>query len=140
MLQKGAPSLDQKPVVIRPWHEDMDLKADVTQVLVWIHFPSLPLKFWSDENPCRLTSQVGIPVDIDDLTLQKNRGQFARVQVLVDIKEEVMENVKFLDEHERVCEQPVSYEWMPVICKNCKAYGHRGKDCRKPKPQVWVPK
>lgn len=81
---------------------------------------------------------MGLPVDIDDLTLQKNREQFARVQVLVDIKEEVTEKVKYVDENGRLCEQELHYEWLPVVCKNCKAYGHLGKDCRKQKPQVWA--
>lgn len=130
VLKRGTPTFDRKPVVIVPWQENMELKL-VQQTNVWIQFPSLPLKYWGTENLCRLASQVGVPIDIDEMTLRKDRGQFARVQVQVEIKEDVAENVKYLDEKERLCEQVAHYEWLPVICGNCKSYGHMGKDCRK---------
>lgn len=140
MIQRGTPTFDRKPVVVTPWHEDMDFKVEVHKIYIWVQFPFLPLKYWGPENLCRLASQLGVPVDIDGLTIQKNRGQFSRVQVLMEIKEEALEFVKYLDEHGQLCDQEVYYEWLPVLCKNCKGYGHRGKDFRKPKPQVWVPK
>lgn len=121
VIQRGTPTFDRKLVVATPWPEDMELKTDIHQIFVWVQFPSLPLKFWGAENLCRLAIQVGVLVDIDELTILKNRGQFARVQVMVEIKEEVVESVKYIDENGRLCEQQVHYEWLPVIYKKCKA-------------------
>lgn len=49
VLQRGTPTFDRKPVVITPWHEDMELKTAINQIAAWVQFPSLPLKYWSPE-------------------------------------------------------------------------------------------
>lgn len=140
VIQRGVPTFDEKPVVIVPWQEDMELRADVHSIPVWVQFPALPLKYWSSENLCCLANQLGRPLDIDDLTLQRNRGQFARLKVLMEITEAVPESVKFVDEHGRLCEQRVFFEWRLVQCTGCKGYGHTGSECQKAKAQTRVPK
>lgn len=116
------------------------MRADVHSIPVWIQFPFLPLKYWGEENMCRLASQLGSPLDVDDLTVQHDKGQFARIKVLMEIKEEVLELVKYADEYGRMCEQNVHFEWLPVKCRHCKRYEHMSVNCRKPNAQQWVPK
>lgn len=131
---------DRKPLVVVPWTKNMELRGDIQKVPVWVQFPYLPLKFWGTENLCRLARQLGYPQEIDILTMQKDRAQFARMQILMEIKEELVESVNYLDEEGRVRVQRVHYEWQPVVCKNCKGYGHLLSECRKSKKQISVPK
>lgn len=140
VLQRGTPYFDEIPVVVLPWKENMELREDVHKIPVWIQFPQLPLKYWGEENLCRLASQLGIPLQIDMLTRQRDRGQFARMQVQMAITEKLQESVMYEDEHGRLRVQRVHYEWNPVRCTHCKGYGHCVEQCRKAKPQAEVPK
>lgn len=140
MLRSNTPPFDQKPMVVVPWKENMEVRSDIERVPVWVQFPHLPLKFWGAENLCRLASQLGKPLEIDLLTLKRDRAQFARVQILMEITEELVEMVKYFDEEGRIQSQRVSYEWKPVRCKTCRGYGHGVSECRHGKKQIWVPK
>lgn len=57
-----------------------------------------------------LKAKFGCLLRIDDITIQCNRGQFARVKVMVEKKQEVLEKVRYAYEHGRLCEQDVHYE------------------------------
>lgn len=89
----------------------------------------------------RLTSQLGIPMMPDTLTKQRDRGQYARVLVHVEIKEQAKTKVFYRDEKGRLVHQQVNYEWLPVKCPKCKGYGHEATVCRKKlERKVWLPK
>lgn len=125
VLQIGMTNFDHKPVIISPWSPDLPLyRADVQSVVVWVQLPGLPLKYWMPEVLGRLTSQVGLPMMPDNLTRQRDKGQFARVLVHMDIKEQVKHKVYYKDKKGRLIHQPVTYEWMHAKCSICNGYGH----------------
>lgn len=143
-MQNPIPHFDTKPVIASPWTPNLPLhKSDIQSVAVWVQLPDLPLKYWKPEVLGRITSQLGVPIMPDTLTRLKERGQFARVLVHMEIKEEPKTMVYYKNEKGRLIHQPVTYEWTPVKCSKCKGYGHSTMECRKKTelPQrVWKPK
>lgn len=69
-----------------------------------------PLKYWKLEVLGRFTSQLGIPMMQDDLTRQKDRGQYARVLVHMEIKDQAKTMVVYKDERGRLMYQKMTYE------------------------------
>ncbi|XP_074297480.1 uncharacterized protein LOC141628207 [Silene latifolia] len=74
---------------------------------------------------------VGKYVQRDKATLERTRLSFARVMVELGMDQKLPDRVKFLDEHGKVIQVLVHYEWMPITCTVCKGIGHEYKKCRK---------
>lgn len=111
VLHSHIPPFDHKQVIASPWTSDIPLhKAEIQGVPVWVQLPDLPLKYWKPEVLGRLTSQLGIPMMPDILTTQRDRGQYARVLVHVEIKAQAKEKVFYKDEKMRLVHQTVRYE------------------------------
>lgn len=62
------------------------------------------------------------------------------MQDMMEITDKLQDSVKYEDECGHLHVQRVHYEWQPVHCTHFKGYGHCVEQCRKTKPQVWVPK
>lgn len=133
---------DQKPVIVSPWNPDLPLhKADVQNAAVWVQLHDLPLKYRNPEVLGRLVSQLGIPLMLDPLTQQRDRGKFVRILVNVEIKNKAKQLVFYRNELGRLISQKVVYEWEPVKCTKCGGYGHETEQCRKGKDRKeWRPK
>ncbi|KAM6563883.1 hypothetical protein CsatB_023881 [Cannabis sativa] len=58
----------------------------------------------------------------------------------MDITDLPPRTVQFLNEHDRLVDQNVEYEWLPIKCKNCGGYGHGMADCRNEEKVEWVKK
>lgn len=75
-------------------------------------------------------SLIGTPIMANKMTMEKERIQYARV--LVDVNVHKMPDVVyFQNERGIVVEQKVKYEWRPSKCTHCQGYGHEIQDCRK---------
>lgn len=69
-----------------------------------------PLKYWNPKVLCKFASQLGVPIDIDPLTKQKERGNFARILVWMDICEKLKDYVHYRNKYGRMMSQVVKYE------------------------------
>lgn len=75
------------------------------------------------------------------VTKRKDKGGYPRVLVMVDLKAELVEEVWYEDKLGILEEQTVRYESKPILCDQCKGYGHAGRDCRGGVgKRVWKPK
>ena len=78
---------------------------------------------------------------MDKATKSKDRLQYARVMVGIQIQQAFPDAILFYNKHGSVVEQKVEYEWRPTLCKKCKGIGHSEEECRKGVPtNKWVPK
>jgi len=59
------------------------MKSTKTQVGVRIYH--LPLEYWRPRAIFSITRDLGTPLSLDDHTMRKNRGLFARVLVDIDL-------------------------------------------------------
>lgn len=60
-------------------------------------YPQFALKYWVLEALSKLASQLGIPRFADIVTSIRDRNQFARVQVKVEIRDTLKEKVWYIN-------------------------------------------
>ncbi|KAL8498925.1 hypothetical protein ACS0TY_022040 [Phlomoides rotata] len=114
---------------LQRWVPDFNPYRVTTSVVqVWIHISELPLEYWNKYIISALASAVGTVIKIDDRTLNKSMGRFARVLVELDLKQERKEYLMF--ERAGHCSfVGVQYERLPEFCKFCNVIGHTTGHC-----------
>lgn len=106
-------------------------EAKVDRTTVWIRFPGLNLVYYDESFLLALASAVGKPIKVDRNTLKVERGRFARICVEIDLNQPVVGKVCLNDHWYKV-----SYEGLHIICSNCGCYGHLGRNCKAPPPEI----
>lgn len=62
----------------------------------------------------------------DKITKDKTWLNFARVMIEVELSNEVLEEIHFINEYGQLVSQSIEYNWMPVKCSYCKTIDTRG--------------
>ncbi|XP_021838838.2 uncharacterized protein [Spinacia oleracea] len=107
---------DSKPMIVKPWSVDMDTEKEEIKSL-------------------------GKPIKRDATTVSRDKLQYARVLVDMPITQNLPDKVSFMNEHGELVQVPITYEWRPTVCDNCKLVGHSTIECRKGKTKrIWVQK
>ncbi|MQM03996.1 hypothetical protein Taro_036777 [Colocasia esculenta] len=132
------------PLVLRRWTPDLQMeKESLCNLPIWVHFPGLPLRWWTVCGLSKLASLLGRPLHMDSLTAKRKRLHFARVCVLIDVKAVFPSEVSIMNEDGSCEAVTVEYEWKPTLCKECNSFGHGGGECRtglKAPRKEWQPK
>uniref|UniRef100_A0A803Q408 Reverse transcriptase domain-containing protein n=1 Tax=Cannabis sativa TaxID=3483 RepID=A0A803Q408_CANSA len=86
--------------------------------------------------------EIGEPIMVDAVTKERDKLSYLRVLIEVSIHQEFPHTIYFENELGTTVPAKVTYEWKPILCKNCKGMGHETFDCRKRegKTQEWVVK
>lgn len=77
-----------------------------------------------------ITSGLGTPLIIDDTTLYRRLGIYARVLIDVDLSEQLFESV-IVEREGHALSVMVQYERQPSFCTHCKMLGHEVHNCIK---------
>ncbi|XP_009796659.1 uncharacterized protein [Nicotiana sylvestris] len=102
VIEDGVQMFDRKPVVVKPWSPDMDMKKESVELIpMWIRFNRLDIKYWGQ---VALTKLAGLKYP---------------------------DTIMFEDERGRIVDQEVFYEWKPTLCGKCKNIGHEMNECRR---------
>ncbi|KAL9236026.1 hypothetical protein vseg_010739 [Gypsophila vaccaria] len=143
VLNAGYYMFDNKPVIIKPWQEDVDLeKEEVKTVPAWIRLHKLSIQYWG-KSLARIAGLIGRYLKNDVYTDTTTRLGYARVLVEIKVDQKLPNSIKFIDEKKNIREIMVEYEWKPITCKSCKKMGHETGVCRvkkvqsTPAQQVW---
>uniref|UniRef100_A0A803Q962 CCHC-type domain-containing protein n=1 Tax=Cannabis sativa TaxID=3483 RepID=A0A803Q962_CANSA len=146
VLQQGYVFFDRKPMVMKPWNPIDDFtKEEVTNVPTWVQLKGLVIKYWGEASLFKIAGQL-VPLQIDNLTKNRDRLQYPRILIQVSLAQKIPEKNSFIDEFDHEVDLDVKYEWLPLVCYNCSGIGHRTSDCRKKEEKkevgkkVWVPK
>ncbi|XP_058746354.1 uncharacterized protein LOC131619255 [Vicia villosa] len=127
VMKQGPYFIYGKPLFLKYWTIDFELKEDLLRVLpLWITMPNLPLHLWGEKSLSKISSVVGRPIMTDECIARKLRISYARVLVEVDITKLVKKGVTKKDHNGREREQKIEYEWRPKYCQTCLRIGH---DC-----------
>jgi len=87
VLQAGPWLFDGRLIIIKHCSPDSGLERDVlTSAPVWIRFPALHLKYWSQTILSKIASLVGVPLYMDKATTQFERLAYARSFVEISAK------------------------------------------------------
>lgn len=81
-------------------------------------------------------SNVGKYLKVDNATLKRERLQFARVMVEVDVSATLLDEIVFENEKGEDTYVSVKYDWKPSFCMLCKMFGHDDQQCKKKMEQV----
>ncbi|XP_010679661.1 uncharacterized protein LOC104894967 [Beta vulgaris subsp. vulgaris] len=144
ILNGGFQFFDKKPMVVKAWHQDMNFqKETVKSIPTWIQLPRLDLKYKGESCLFKLVAGVGKPIKLDQATKAKDRLNFARILVEVDIDQQFPNSIMFENEKgEQMC-QAIGYKWKPIIYGTCHGLGHETAQCyhetRKIK-KIWIVK
>ncbi|XP_021724871.1 uncharacterized protein LOC110692181 [Chenopodium quinoa] len=129
-LMAGPIFFDRKPLIVRKWEAGLNLqKEDIHEVPVWVRLPGLDLKFWGQSALMKIAGILGKPIKTDKATATKELISYARVMVEVNMKDELLEDIEFLDEKGEVVTQKIVYEWKSIKCNVCTGMGHSGDQC-----------
>jgi len=137
VLQTGPWLFDGCLIILKQWSPDIGLERDLLSVVpVWVRFPSLHPKFWSNNFISKIASLIGNPLFMDKATTSFERIAYARrfIQIYAN---KPLPNAVCLETEGKVNIE-VEYDWIPPTCKKCKYFGHVDIHC--PTKMSWVPK
>jgi len=142
VVQKGVYFFDNKPFLVKPWNEEMDISTETLVSLpVWVRFMELDNKYWGLDSLSKIGSVLGIPIKTDKYTRDKSFLRYARLLIEMQLQDSFADYIEFVNEHNVVVRQKVEYEWKPTKCDYCRMFGHTEEKCRKkPQPRTeWRP-
>jgi hypothetical protein len=91
---------------------------------------NLPQEYWRKTTLFEIASGLGTSLAIDESTLSRRFGIFARDLVDVDLSEQLF-NTVVVERDESALSIDVVYEKQPSFCANCKSLGHSLQNCMK---------
>ncbi|XP_056691798.1 uncharacterized protein [Spinacia oleracea] len=77
---------------------------------------------------------------MDQATMKREKLQFARVLVEMNLTQDFTDCVEYEDAYGSIVKQSIVYEWKPSYCGVCKIMGHPTDKCVKKTKVVWQPK
>ncbi|KAL8483851.1 hypothetical protein ACS0TY_026514 [Phlomoides rotata] len=93
----------------------------------------LPMEYWHPSILKALASALSTLIKIDDRTIHRRMGHYARVLVEVDMKTEPIEKIMY--KRCGVCSfANLVFERLPEFCRNCGIVGHSMANCSRGKP------
>ncbi|XP_062103231.1 uncharacterized protein LOC133814259 [Humulus lupulus] len=134
ILKGGYQFFDKKPLIMKAWDPDVRFtKEDVWKVPVWVQLRNLELKYWGERSMAKIVSSLGNLIKPDQATQNRDKLQFARVLVEMDVSASFSNQICFEDEKGQLIYIEVLYEWKPDKCDICKGIGHTSDMCKKVK-------
>ena len=73
----------------------------------------------------KIVSKVGKYIKVDHAIMNRDRLQFAKILVEVEIDQAFRDVIQFKNEHGEIREQQMVYGWKPIRWSCCKGYGHK---------------
>lgn len=112
-------------LTVQAWTLDFDpLTAKVTKIMGWVRVPGLSFRYYHKGALRAIGKLLGEVMKIDYTTEAKGRGRYARLAVLIDLRQPL---VPFIKVDGRA--YGVEYEGLPMICFGCGKYGHTKDQC-----------
>ncbi|GJU58664.1 RNA-directed DNA polymerase, eukaryota, reverse transcriptase zinc-binding domain protein [Tanacetum coccineum] len=131
-----------KPLMVQKWNLDVCIeKAEPGKIPIWIKLSNIPLEAWSVKGISALSSRLGKPLVMDNMTTcmchnGTGRAAYARVMIEIDAKKGYKESIEiqYKDKHDcliRTKFVKVEYFWKHASCSTCGVFGHSNSSCQK---------
>nr|XP_016441125.1 PREDICTED: uncharacterized protein LOC107766790 [Nicotiana tabacum] len=135
VMQAGPYSYHNKPFILQNWEREFHFDPKcITTIPLWLHFPSLPVGYWTADALSKVASAIGTPMYTGRYTADLNKISYARVLVKVDITKPILESIE-IDTPSGTIQQEILYEWKPKFCSECIYFGHDSFECWRNKHQ-----
>lgn len=128
-LSVGSWSLNPGTLRLFAWIPDF--KPDLvkqTKVQCWIRILGLPQEYWRPKILFAIARGVGVPLSLDDATINKSLGHYARVLVDLDLAGDIRDQI-MVERKDFTFLVRVEYERLPSYCYSCKTIGHSMGNC-----------
>lgn len=125
-------TVNLKPGVLRlfEWTKDFNMhKQRNTHAQVWIRLLELPQEYWMDRTLREIASAVGTPLLLDNATIKRTFGHYARILVDMDFSRKIFHEIT-VEREGYAFNVEVAYEWLPDFCTHCQIIGHDVSACR----------
>lgn len=110
--------------------------AHMSIIPIWVTCPNLPFNYWSARPLSWIASQVGVPINTDQLTKEKACCSYARALIHVDVSKPLVRSFRVLNTDGSTYEQQAVYEFEPRFCPQCQSLTHNQEMCKKSKPET----
>ena len=113
-------------LVLRRWEPFFNpYSATIQRIDQWVKITRLPLELWEEESLKQLLQDVGHFIKVDDITLNRSKGKFARVCLNIDITKPLRGSLFLpIPNQPRHLEVPISYEGLHEVCAWCESNAH----------------
>ncbi|KAL8524041.1 hypothetical protein ACS0TY_013848 [Phlomoides rotata] len=127
-LQPGA-------IRLLNWVQDFNPNRVCTSLAqIWVRIMDLPMEYWQPSILEAMASAFGTLIRIDDRTLHRRMGHYARILVEVDMKIDLIEKIMY--KRAGVCSfANLIFERLPEFCRGCGIVGHATSNCSRSKKQ-----
>jgi len=118
-------------LVLKRWEPFFDpFSATIQTIDQWVKITRLPLELWEEETLKHLLKDVGQFIRVDDITLNRSKGKFARVCMNIDITKPLRGSLFIpVPNQPRPLEVPISYEGLHEVCAVCGSEAHVLEEC-----------
>lgn len=137
----NTPFFGSKPMIMKPWSAEVDIcKENVRTLPMWVQL-FLDFKYWDMNCLVISVNPLGRLIKLDQATHRKDKLQYARLMIEVQIDQIFPDELRFINEMDILTSVTVHYEWKPIQCKICKGMGHEERQCTKEIiRKEWIPK
>jgi len=118
-------------LVLRRWEPFFDpYSATIHRIDQWVKITRLPLELWEEDSLKTLLQDVGQFIKVDDITLNRSKGKFARVCLNIDITKPLRGSLFLpIPNQPHPLEVPISYEVLHEVCALCGSNAHDLEVC-----------
>ncbi|KAL8546962.1 hypothetical protein ACS0TY_006609 [Phlomoides rotata] len=118
---------------LQSWVQDFNPNRVCSSLAqVWVRIMDLPMEYWQPSILEAMASAFGTLIRIDDHTIHRRMGHYARILVEVDMKMELIEKIMY--KRSGVCSfANLVFEHLLEFCRNCGIVGHTTAVCTRGK-------
>ena len=80
------------------------------------------------ESLSKVCSSLGIPIKTNKYPKKKTMLKYARLLIQIQIIDDFLEFIEFINEHNVVVRQRLDYEWKPTRCTHYKMFSIKWKN------------
>lgn len=132
VIERCIYHFDNKPFIAKAQYPDrVFTREELLNVPIWVKFPELDFKYWSQKGLSKIDNLVGKSLMVDQCTEKKMGLNLTRLVVERDMIADLPEIVLFRNEKGLIVQQMVQYDWKPILCKHCGEHEHCIGACRK---------
>jgi hypothetical protein len=125
-------TVNLRPEILRlsKWTNDFNSHTQrQTHAQIWIRLMELPQEYWRQHTLFEIASAIGTPLMLDEATLNRTFGHYARVLVDMDLSQNLFDEI-LVEREGFKFNLAVVYERLPNFCCHCHAIGHDISVCK----------
>lgn len=97
---------------------------------VWVRLWDLGFDFWEQQTLFEIARGIGVPLKLDQRTVDRSVGLYDRVLVDVDLSQDLPQQLRVTRSTGQQIVIGVEFEALPSVCSKCRIVGHQSATCR----------